>query len=344
MCLLRYSIIRFSERFMLIIRNTQTSVFGSRLDLRLKNGEIPQFLIPQLRMIIDNLAGGRLSSTTNKQPKGWMARYESFLSRRYPKAHAVHKMVIDGYKWCWSDIKTYYQLKKDLRTKTRQISELKRSELEILLQCPSEITHIITLLVLLQIPVVGESLCVLLVFFPQLVLTRHFWTNDQQKRFWSISLKRTARMHIQPLRKYLQNLNVNLQASLEELKKLELPEMNTYSIGHLYHLSRLHRVSLLTGGIRGFHDRAEMLRHLDHLLRNEDTTIDMMSEQQLCEQFYLRRLQYDGLTTEKMKCLLKNWIQHMTDPCLKTPLFLHAPAFETALKNAAEDLKPVQKC
>lgn len=30
------------------------------------------------------------------------------------------------------------------------------------IQCPSEITHIITLLALLQIPVVGESLCVML--------------------------------------------------------------------------------------------------------------------------------------------------------------------------------------
>uniref|UniRef100_A0A8R1XTW8 Letm1 RBD domain-containing protein n=1 Tax=Onchocerca volvulus TaxID=6282 RepID=A0A8R1XTW8_ONCVO len=357
---------------MLITRNIQSSFFGAKLvplDLRLKNGEIPQLLVPKLQMIIDNLANSRASSTANNQPKGLMARYESFLSRRYPKVHAIHKMVTNGCKWCWSDIKTYYRLKKDLRTKTRQLSELKRSELEILLQCPSEITHILTLLVLLQIPVVGESLCtkeellklaviviliplpftiyiiaLAVVFFPQLILTRHFWTNDQRKRFWSISLKRVARMHFDPLRKYLQNLDVNLQASLEELKKLELPEMDTYSLGHLYHLSRLHRVSLLTDGVRGFHNRAEMLRYLDHSLKSEDTAIDMMSEQQLCEQFYLRRLQYDGLSEEKMKCLLKNWIQHMTDPRLKTSLLLHVPVFETALKNAAENLKPIQKC
>ncbi|EFO24865.2 hypothetical protein LOAG_03622 [Loa loa] len=332
---------------MLITRNMQSSVVGCRLipsGLRLKNNEMPQCKIPQLWMISDNLANNRLNSTANNQRKGLMQQYESLLSRRYPKAYAVHRMVMDGCKWCWSDIKTYYRLKKDLRTKTRQISELKRSELEILLQCPSEITHIITLLMLLQIPVVGESLCVMLVFFPRLILTRHFWTNDQRKRFWSTSLKRTAQMHFDPLRKYLQNFDINVQTPLKELKKLELPEMNTYSLGHLYHLSRLHRVSLLTGGVRGLHDRAEILRHLDHSLKSEHTAIDVMNEQQLYEQFYLRRLQYDGLSEEKMKCLLKNWVQHLTDPHLKASLFLHIPIFETALKSAAENLKPIQKC
>ncbi|CAG9538971.1 unnamed protein product [Cercopithifilaria johnstoni] len=379
---------------MLIIRNIQASTVGSRsvpLGLRLKNDKIPWCIMPQFWMRNVNLAKNHLSSSANNQPKGWMERYESFLSRRYPKIYAVQRMVMNGCKWCWLDIKTYYRLKKDLRTKTRQISELKRSELQILLQCPSEITHIITLLMLLQLPVVGESLCVMLaykncfltgealhgsggaklhviklktkeellklaviiifvplpftvyifalavIFFPRFVLTRHFWTSDQRKKFWSTNLKRAARMHFVPLRKYLQNLDINVQTSLKELKKLELPEISTYSLGHLYHLSKLHRVSLFTAGVRGLHDRAEILRHLDYSLKNEDSAIDMMSEQQLCEQFYLRRLQYDGLSEEKMKCLLKNWVQHLSDPHLKTPLFLHAPIFETALKSAAED-------
>lgn len=50
-----------------------------------------------------------------------------------------------------------------------------------------------------------------------------------------------------------------------------------------YHLSKLHRVSLLTAGVRGLHNRAEILRCLDHSLKSEDTAIDMMSEQQLYE-------------------------------------------------------------
>lgn len=194
------------------------------------------------------------------------------------------------------------------------------------------------IVIFIPLPLTVYIFALAVVFFPRLVLTRHFWTIDQRKRFWSISLKRTAQMHFDPLRKYLQKLDVNVQTPLKELKKLELPEMNTYSLGHLYHLSRLHRVSFLTAGVRGLHDRAEILRHLDRLLK-EDTVIDMMNEQQLHEQFYLRRLQYDGLSEEKMKCLLKNWVQHLTDPCLETSLFLHVPIFETALKSAAEDLK-----
>ncbi|KAK6105740.1 LETM1-like family protein [Brugia pahangi] len=321
---------------MLIIRNIQSSVAGSRLmllGLRLKNGETPR-----LWMINSNLISSRLSSMASNESRGLMERYESFLSRRYPKVYAVHRMVINGCKWCWSDIKIYYRLKKDLRTKTRQISELKQSELEILLQTKEELLKLAVIVIFIPLPLTVYIFALAVVFFPRLVLTRHFWTNDQRKRFWSTSLKRTAQMHFDPLRKYLQKLDINVQTPLKELKKLELPEMNTYSLGHLYHLSRLHRVSFLTAGVRGLHDRAEILRHLDRLLK-EDTVIDMMNEQQLHEQFYLRRLQYDGLSEEKMKCLLKNWVQHLTDPCLETSLFLHVPIFETALKSAAEDLK-----
>ncbi|VDK87995.1 unnamed protein product [Litomosoides sigmodontis] len=240
-------------------------------------------------------------------------------------------------KWCWSDIKTYYRLKKDLRTNRRQISELKRPELEILLQTKEDLLKLAIIVVLIPLPFTVFIFALAMVLFPRLILTRHFWTSDQRKKFWSISLKRTARIHFDPLRKCLQNLGVNVQASLNELKELELSDTSTYSLGHLYHLSKLHQVSLLTAGVRGLHDRAEILRCLDHSLKSEATAIDMMSEQQLYEQFYLRRLQYDGLSEKKMKCLLKNWVKHLTDPHLKTPLFLHAPIFETALKSAAED-------
>uniref|UniRef100_A0A0R3RXW5 Letm1 RBD domain-containing protein n=1 Tax=Elaeophora elaphi TaxID=1147741 RepID=A0A0R3RXW5_9BILA len=331
---------------MLIMQNIRASAMSSKLIplcSRLKNGEIPQHMVPQLWIRNDNLVKNHLSSTANNQPKGWMERYESFLSRRYPKAYAVHSMVMNGCKWCWSDIKTYYRLKKDLRTKSRQISELKRPELEILLQTNEELLKLAVIIIFIPLPFTVYIFALAVVFFPRIILTRHFWTSDQRKKFWSTSLKRTARMHFDPLRKYLQNLDVNVQTPLKELKKLELPEISTYSLGHLYHLSKLHRVSLFTAGVRGLYDRAEILRCLDHSLKSEDTAIDMMSEQQLHEQFYLRRLQYDGLTEEKMKCLLKNWVQHLTDPRLKTPLFLHAPIFETALKNAAEELKTTQE-
>ncbi|KAL3997295.1 LETM1-like family protein [Acanthocheilonema viteae] len=324
---------------MLIIRNIQASSVGSRLlplGSRLGNDEMLRCVVPQLWMRNDHLAKNSLSTTSDNQPKGWMERYEAFLSRRYPKAYAVHKMVMNGCKWCWSDIKTYYRLKKDLRTKTRQISELKRPELEILLQTKEELLKLGIIVILIPLPFTVFIFALAVVLFPRFVLTRHFWTSDQRKKFWSTNLRRIARMHFNPLRKSLQNLDVNVQVSLKELKKLELPEINTYSLGHLYHLSKLHGVSLLTAGVRGLHDRAELLRYLDHSLKNEDTAIDMMSEQQLYEQFYLRRLQYDGLSEEKMKCLLKNWVRHLTDPHLKTPLFLHLPIFETALKSAAE--------
>uniref|UniRef100_A0A915PXB6 Letm1 RBD domain-containing protein n=1 Tax=Setaria digitata TaxID=48799 RepID=A0A915PXB6_9BILA len=335
---------------MMIVRNIHRLTFDSSLALfssRLKTGETPQLMTTQLRLMADSSVSKRLSSTANKQSKGWMVQYESFLLRRYPKVYAIHRMVMNGLvsgcKWCWSDIKTYYRLKKDLKSNVRRISDLKRSELEILLQTKEDLLKLAVIVIFIPLPLTVYIFALAVILFPRLVLTRHFWTSDQQKRFWSTSLKRTARMHFDPLRKYLQDLDVNLQTPLEELKKLELPKLNSFSFGHLYHLSKLHQVSLFTSGVRGLDRRAEMLRYLDQSLKLEESAIDMMGEQQLYQQFYLRRLQYDGLSEEKMKCLLKNWVLHMTDPSLKTPLLLHAPVFQMALKNASEELKPFQK-
>ncbi|VDK28653.1 unnamed protein product [Gongylonema pulchrum] len=113
-----------------------------------------------------------------------------------------------------------------------------------------------------------KKFLILRIFFPRFILTRHFWTIDQKRRFWSTSIKRSTQMH--------------------------------------YHLSRLHRVSLFTG-IRGLHSHAETLRCLDRSLKAKSTAIDAMSEQELWQQFYLRRLQYDGLSEEDMKHFLKVW-------------------------------------
>lgn len=92
---------------MLIIRNIQASSIGYRLislDLRLRNDKVPQCMVLQLWMRNDNFSKNYLSSSANNkpQPGGWMERYESFLSRRYPKVYAVQKMVINGMDFVFS--------------------------------------------------------------------------------------------------------------------------------------------------------------------------------------------------------------------------------------------------
>ncbi|VDM96943.1 unnamed protein product [Thelazia callipaeda] len=298
---------------MLIKRNIHGIVNNFKLtttfELWLKNEHVT---LSPITSVSAALTCRQLCSNVEKQPKGLMTSYEAFLSRRYPKAYVVHKMVINGCKWCWSDIKTYYQLKNDLRTNVRKISQLKRSELEILLQMKEELLKVAIIVIFIPIPFTIYIFALAVIFFPRLILTRHFWTNDQRKRFWAENLQRTSRVHVHPLQKYLQGLNVDLQTPLERLRELVLPQMSNCSIGHLYHLSRLHRVSFFVHGIRGLHARAEMLRLLDQTLKFDDSAIDAMEEQQLYQQFFLRRLQYDGLSEVEMKSLLKNWVQHMT--------------------------------
>lgn len=85
---------------MLLIRNIESSLVP--LGSRFRNGGMLPRMVPQLWLINNNLASSRLSSTANDQPKGWMERYELFLSRRYPKAYAVHRMVMNGMIFIFS--------------------------------------------------------------------------------------------------------------------------------------------------------------------------------------------------------------------------------------------------
>uniref|UniRef100_A0A1I7X7V4 Transposase n=1 Tax=Heterorhabditis bacteriophora TaxID=37862 RepID=A0A1I7X7V4_HETBA len=60
-------------------------------------------------------------------------KYDRFISR-WPKVYAIHSMVIDGSRWCFSDIKTYIRVKRELYMKKRNLPDLSMSELEVLVQ------------------------------------------------------------------------------------------------------------------------------------------------------------------------------------------------------------------
>uniref|UniRef100_A0A915C7E2 Letm1 RBD domain-containing protein n=2 Tax=Parascaris univalens TaxID=6257 RepID=A0A915C7E2_PARUN len=260
----------------------------------------------------------------HRTPTGLMGRYECFLKTRAPRAYTIHKMVVDGSKWCISDIKIYFALRRELASGSRSLADLTQNELEILIQCPTEILHIVVLLILLQIPIIGESLCVAIVFFPRLVLTRHFWTNEQRKDFWIASMKRSANLHFKPIRDRLRKLGITIPASIRDLRSLKTPPLEALSFTHLYHLCRIHHIIPFMG-VRHLHRRANALRQLDrHLLHSE--AVDAMSDQQLYLQLYLRRLQYYGMTIDEMRVLLKKWVHYSSAPGLKTSEYLHAPA------------------
>ncbi|EYC43172.1 hypothetical protein Y032_0501g2600 [Ancylostoma ceylanicum] len=67
------------------------------------------------------------------KPGSFSDRYDKFIAR-WPKVHALHRMVVDGSRWCFSDIKVYYRIKRDLSSKKRKITDLTMEELEVLIQ------------------------------------------------------------------------------------------------------------------------------------------------------------------------------------------------------------------
>ncbi|VDM56518.1 unnamed protein product [Angiostrongylus costaricensis] len=120
--------------------------------------------------------------TSAPKPGTFSERYDKFISK-WPRIYALHRMVVDGSRWCLSDVKTYIRVRRELFTKTKKLDDLSMDELEVLVQSGGELAKILALVVVLQIPGPGDIL-ILLIFFPRLVLTRHFWTDAQRKEFF----------------------------------------------------------------------------------------------------------------------------------------------------------------
>ncbi|RCN29953.1 hypothetical protein ANCCAN_24280 [Ancylostoma caninum] len=67
------------------------------------------------------------------KPGSFSDRYDKFISR-WPKVHALHRMVVDGSRWCFSDIKVYFRIKRELSAKKKELTDLTMEELEVLIQ------------------------------------------------------------------------------------------------------------------------------------------------------------------------------------------------------------------
>ncbi|VDO94697.1 unnamed protein product [Heligmosomoides polygyrus] len=126
---------------------------------------------------------------TPSKPGSFSARYDAFIAR-WPKVYALHRMVVDGSRWCFADIKTYVRLKREI-TNPKQLQNLTMSELEVLVQSGGELAKMIALVVVLQIPGPGDILILLLIFFPRLILTRHFWSDAQRKKYFQLDVQRS---------------------------------------------------------------------------------------------------------------------------------------------------------
>ncbi|VDO38205.1 unnamed protein product [Haemonchus placei] len=157
-------------------------------------GDITQSAMPCSATIVNTcrMTSAGPPPASPPKPGSFSARYDAFIAR-WPKVYALHRMVVDGSRWCFSDIKTYIRLKRELSSDARSLESLSMPELEVLVQSGGELAKMLALVVVLQIPGPGDILILLLIFFPRLILTRHFWSDAQRKKFFQIDVERSLK-------------------------------------------------------------------------------------------------------------------------------------------------------
>ncbi|CAJ0571329.1 unnamed protein product, partial [Mesorhabditis spiculigera] len=224
-----------------------------------------------------------------------MYKYEGFIGR-WPKFLAIHRMVVDGSKWCFSDVKTYIRVRRDLSASRRKLEQLSVEELEVLVQSGRELMKMSFLVTILQIPGPGDVLILLLIFFPRLILTRHFWTDAQRAEFFA--------SEVQKSQKAAQQILADLKTV--KIENVALPALKELDNSKMADLARLHGLIPLPlpGLKRRLETRAEALRRLDHVLN-----FSSLTNRQIVFHCYIRRIDFSGMSNAQMIDALTEWSQ-----------------------------------
>ncbi|KAK0425999.1 hypothetical protein QR680_009494 [Steinernema hermaphroditum] len=273
-------------------------------------------------------------STGPRKPTGIMAKFEAYVGPRYPRAYKLHRMVKDGCTWCISDMKSYYRIRRDLFRGKRTLTDLSTSELESYVQTSEEISKLVGIVVIAVMPMTIYVIGFAIIFFPRLILTRHFWSNEQRKEFWAYSLRKSADRHYEPIVENLKvfSTNFNVPIRFEDVDQLRIPPLLDFPMSHIVRLCLIHRCFPFSGTKRLSH-RAEVIRELDSRQLNELHLVDEMDDQQLFMHLFIRRLQYEGKSVPEMRQLLKTWLAASKAISNDTSLMIHAPILCQAVES-----------
>ncbi|GMT00492.1 hypothetical protein PENTCL1PPCAC_22666, partial [Pristionchus entomophagus] len=194
-------------------------------------------------------------------------KYNTFISKS-KFLHALHNRVVNGSRWCMMDVKEVWELRSIDMKKESELNKLTIPQLETLVQSPREVKKTILLILTLNIPGPGDILILLLIFFPRLILTRHFWTREQREEFWLADIKKG----VEAAKTLTQS---SLPSKIEELTQVQKGL-----------LSRLY------GGI--FPWSSSKLNQRYFLTHNIDSRLDVSSltRDQLLFHLYIRRVPY----------------------------------------------------
>ncbi|KAF8365324.1 hypothetical protein PRIPAC_83153 [Pristionchus pacificus] len=194
-------------------------------------------------------------------------KYDTFLAK-YPMMHALHNRVVNGSRWCVMDVKQLWALRSIDLKDNNQLDKLTIPQLETLIQVRCEIPKVTAIMILLPLPLTVYVIGFAIIFFPRLILTRHFWTKSQREEF------------------FLSDINKCVEAA-KSLTTTSLPS----KIEELNEVQKA-KLSKLYGGFLPWSVNKLKERYL--LTHNIDSRLDVSSlnRDQLIFHLFLRRVPY----------------------------------------------------
>nr|CAD2149789.1 unnamed protein product [Meloidogyne enterolobii] len=273
----------------------------------------------------------RQASSSSNLNSSLFNKIEQHFATKHPKVYSYYVMSVSGSKSCLSDTKIYFKLRKQILSKERTFSDFSIPELLIYLQTNENIAKMVSLLFVSFVVPLGLPLVILtMIFRPQLVLTRHFWTPQQTTSVQLNELKKIQDVNFPCILQQLSEKNKNLSTQLP-LKFYQLPsttvnlsKLEELSSSQLYHLKRLHKVSPFSLGTKSLKERVLILQLLDRKMAEDmEKELKGLDVNQLKLHLYIRKLNYAKMDAESMQSLLNKWLQHCST--LPPSTYVYAP-------------------
>ncbi|OQV12225.1 hypothetical protein BV898_13488 [Hypsibius exemplaris] len=147
--------------------------------------------------------------------------YNAFLHKNYPKLYDLQTAIVHGTKKTFSDSRDYAIAS----SRYVQGKPLEYRLAVVRWQYPRDLLKLSPVLALLLIPFSSIALLPLVYFFPGM-FTRHFWTEDERKRFVARKVRRRLSV-VEP------ELLPFISRSIEKLEKRQEQELMWYAVGRV---------------------------------------------------------------------------------------------------------------
>jgi len=260
--------------------------------------------------------------SNSSRNNSFFSRYEEYLEKNFPKYYTKHRLIVDGVKWSFSDFKKYFYLIYQLNVGKKNLFDLSSEDLLLLIQCKSEIFYVPLLLALLQIPIIGELIIFMAIFAPRVVLTRHFWSQEDRKNVQLAEITKCLGQHFPPICSFLESKTLRCPVRLEDLSSTRLPSLDELRFIHIFHLSRIYKVLPLKSSLLR---RASELQALDYAFSKDLNSIDRLSVEDMQTNMYVRKVNFMMISPEDMRLFLRKWVVSSLSAPLNPSQYLHAP-------------------